>query len=60
MGILDDDISDICLALTAQDKIYFLNDALEVIDNLMVLDTKSNRLDDAWEYIKSTCALDQR
>jgi len=40
-------------ALAAQDKIYPLNDALEVMDNLMALDTKSNSLDDAREYIKA-------
>ena len=51
--ILDDRTSDICRALTAQDKIYPLNDAIEVMDNLMALDTKSNSLDDAREYIKA-------
>jgi hypothetical protein len=51
--ILDDRTSDICRALAAQDKLYPLNDALEVMDNLMALDTKSNSLDDAQEYIKA-------
>ena len=51
--ILDDRTSDICRALAAQDKIYPLNDALEVRDNLMALDTKSGSLDDAREYIKA-------
>ena len=51
--ILDDRTSDICRALAAQDKVYPLNDALEVMDNLMALDTKSNSLDDAREYIKA-------
>jgi len=51
--ILDDRTSDICRALAAQDKIYPLNDAIEVMDNLMALDTKSNSLDDAREYIKA-------
>jgi hypothetical protein len=51
--ILDDRTSDICRALAAQDKIYPLNDALEVMDNLMALDTKSNNLDDARDYIKA-------
>jgi hypothetical protein len=51
--ILNDYISDICLALTAQDKIYLLNVALEVIDNLIALDIKSNSLDDTWKYIKA-------
>jgi len=51
--ILDDRTSDICRALAAQDKIYPLNDALEVMDKLMALDTKSNNLDDAREYIKA-------
>lgn len=39
--ILDDRTSDICRALAAQDKVYPLNDALEVMDNLMALDTNS-------------------
>jgi hypothetical protein len=51
--ILDDRTSDICRALAAQDKVYPLNDAVEVMDNLMALDTKSNSLDDAREYIKA-------
>ncbi len=51
--ILDDRTSDICRALAAQDKVYPLNDALEVMDKLMALDTKSNSLDDAREYIKA-------
>ena len=51
--ILDDHTSDICRALAAQDKIYPLNDALEVMDKLMALDTKSNSLDDAREYIRA-------
>jgi len=51
--ILDDRTSDICRALAAQDKVYALNDAIEVMDNLIELDTKSNSLDDAREYIKA-------
>jgi len=51
--ILDDRTSDICRALAAQDKVYPLYDAVEVMDNLMELDTKSNCLDDAREYIKA-------
>jgi len=51
--ILDDRTSDFCRALAAQDKIYPLNDAIEVIDNLMALDTKSSSLDDARDYIKA-------
>jgi hypothetical protein len=51
--ILDDRTSDICRALAAQDKVYPLNDATEVMDNLMALDTKSNSLDDARDYIKA-------
>ena len=51
--ILDDRTSDICRALAAQDKVYPLNDALEVMDKLMALDTKSNSLDDARENIKA-------
>jgi len=42
-----------CRALTAQDKIYSLKVALEVMDNLMAIDTKSNSLDDARKYIKA-------
>ena len=53
MVILDDCTSDICRVLAAQDKIYPLNDAFEVMDNLMALDTKSNNLDNAREYIKA-------
>jgi len=51
--ILDDRTSDICRALAAQDKAYPLNDAIDVMDNLMALDTKSNSLDDARDYIKA-------
>lgn len=51
--ILDERTSDICRALAAQDKVYPLNDAVEVMDNLMELETNSNSLDDAREYIKA-------
>ena len=51
--ILYDLTSNICNALAAQDKIYPLNDALEVIDNLMAFDIKSNSLDDARDNIKT-------
>ncbi len=51
--ILDDRTSDICRALAAQERVYPLNDALEVMDNLMALDTKSNSLDEARDYIKA-------
>ncbi|MCB5260516.1 MAG: hypothetical protein LHW48_08630, partial [Candidatus Cloacimonetes bacterium] len=51
--ILADRTSDICRALAAQDRVYHLNDALEVMDNLMALDTKSNSLDGARDYIKA-------
>jgi hypothetical protein len=51
--ILDERTSDICRALAAQDRVYPLNEAVEVMDNLMALDTKSNSLDDAREYIKA-------
>ncbi len=47
----DERTSDICRALASQDKVYPLNDAIEVMDNLMALDTKSNSLDDARETI---------
>ncbi len=40
-------------ALAVQDKIYPLNNVLEVMDKLMALDTKSSSLDDAREYIKA-------
>ncbi|HPX09777.1 MAG TPA: hypothetical protein PLK65_01170 [Candidatus Cloacimonas sp.] len=52
MVILDDQTSDICRALAAQDKIYPLSDALEVMDNLMVLENKFNSLDDARDRSK--------
>ena len=51
--ILDDRTSDICRAWAAQDMIYPLNDANDVMDKLMALDTKSNSLDDARDYIKA-------
>ena len=51
--ILYDLTSNICNALAAQDKIYPLNDALEVIDNLMAFDIKSNSLDDARDNNKT-------
>lgn len=51
--ILDDRTSDICRVLAELDKMYPLNDALEVMDNMMAVDTKSNSLDDAREYIKA-------
>ena len=51
--VMDDRTSDICRALAAQDRVYQLNDALEVMDNLMVLDTRSSSLDEAREYIKA-------
>ncbi|MDD4592614.1 MAG: hypothetical protein PHG06_19645, partial [Parabacteroides sp.] len=39
--------------LLAQDKVYLLYDALEVVDNQIALDTKYNSLNDAREYIKA-------
>lgn len=48
--ILDERTSDICRALAAQDRIYPLTTALEVLDNLQALDTKSS-LDEARDYI---------
>lgn|GEM_PF-3700477 len=53
INIMDDPTSDICRALAAQEKVYPLNDATEVMDNLMAMETKSNSLDDAREYIKA-------
>ncbi len=42
---------------TSQARCYklvmILDDALEVMDNLMALDTKANNLDDARDYIKA-------
>ena len=49
--------SDIFRALASKDNIYPLNDALEVTDNLMALDTKSNSLDDTRDYIKALAPL---
>ena len=51
--IQDDRTSDICMALAAQDRVYPLNDAIEVMDNLMALDTTTNSLDDVRDYIKA-------
>jgi hypothetical protein len=42
--ILDERTSDICRALAAQDRVYPLNEAVEVMDNLMALDTKSESI----------------
>jgi hypothetical protein len=38
-------------------KLYPLNDALDIMDNLLALDTKSNSLDDARDYIKDLTPL---
>jgi hypothetical protein len=51
--ILDDRTSDICRALAAQDKVYPLNTALDVMDNLQSLNTRSSSLDEARDYIKA-------
>jgi hypothetical protein len=51
--ILDDRTSDICRALAAQDKVYPLNTALDVMDNLQSLNTRSYSLDEARDYIKA-------
>lgn len=53
--IVDSRTSDICLALNAEDKVYPLDVALKVMDNLMDLDTKISDLKEAREYIKA-CA----
>ena len=45
--ILDDRTSDICKGISCLRWGLSLNDAIEVMDNLMALDTKSNSLDDA-------------
>jgi len=44
--------------LAVQDKVYPLNDALDVMDNLMALDTKSSSLDDCQRLHQSTRSLD--
>ncbi len=38
---------------SADDKVYPLNTALEVMDNLQSLNTRSSSLDDARDYIKA-------
>jgi hypothetical protein len=43
--------------LAAQDRVYPLNDAIEVMDNPMALDTKSSSLDDARETISKHLRL---
>ena len=51
--ILDDRTSDICRALAAQNKVYPLNTALEVMENLQSLNTRTSSLDSARDYIKA-------
>jgi hypothetical protein len=51
--ILDDRTSDICRALAKEDKLYPLDVAIEVRDNLLELDSKSQSLESARDYIKA-------
>lgn len=51
--IIDDRTSDICRALAAENKIYPLEPATEVMDKLMAIDTSSRDLDQVRDYIKA-------
>lgn len=50
---MDDRTSDICRALVGENKIYPLNVALEVRDNLLSIDPSIDGLDEAREQIKA-------
>jgi hypothetical protein len=50
---MDDRTSDICRALVSQNKVYPLNDALQVRDDLMDIELKENNLDKARQQIKA-------
>ena len=51
--ILDDRTSNICRALAKEDKLYPLDVAIEVRDNLLDLDSKNQSLESARDYIKA-------
>jgi len=50
--VLDDRTSDICRALAAQNKVYPLSDAIEVMEDLLSIDPKQHSLDSARERTK--------
>lgn len=50
---MDNRTSEICWALVSQNKIYPLDEALEVRDNLMDIDVNAEGLDEARERIKA-------
>jgi hypothetical protein len=50
--VLDDRTSDICRALAAQNKVYPLSDALEVMEDLLAIDPKQHSLESARERTK--------
>lgn len=51
--ILDERTSDICRALAKEDKLYPLDTAIEIRDNLMALDPNKHSLDTVRDYIKA-------
>jgi len=51
--ILDERTSDICRALAKEDKLYPLDTAIEIRDNLMALDPNRHSLDTVRDYIKA-------
>ncbi len=50
--VLDDRTSEICRALAAEDKVYPLNDAIDVMEQLMSIDTGKHSLDTVREMTK--------
>jgi len=50
---MDNRTSEICWALVSQGKVYPLDVALEVRDNLMTIDVEKEGLEEAWERIKA-------
>ncbi len=50
--VLDDRTSDICRALAAQNKVYPLSDALDVMEDLLAIDPKQHSLESARERTK--------
>jgi hypothetical protein len=50
--VLDNRTSDICRGLAAENKVYPLNNAVQVMDQLQALDLKGS-LDDVRDYVKA-------
>lgn len=50
--VLDERTSIICQALAAEDRVYPLSDAIEVMNDLFAIDTKSHSLDTVREMTK--------